>query len=341
MRTRSSTLLLFLVFLVLRSKGQENQLVPDQPGKFTQIDWGVYTHWDCGFTKTETADHYKRLTRLIDDIRAGNEVLRAPMGFDLQARIFAVNCEPKFGYGIQALVRWEFSAFFRSKGRVVSATIEPPSWSMTVNSIQPGFTARNNYSTEKPAEVTNKNFDLARMKAAAAKLNDMLYTSGVKETLAPGIDRYNDGDIVIYNPDRPPYWLPVTVREVYEPLMEYWAAYPDGIQSEFTLKFLRQEWDSFTEEERNGPAYSMGKGALARVGNDPKSAAIMKLNAAYWDRSLPKSAIQLISFQLPADQAYLRSWAEEWRRKNALSYHEARFEASLDVYSFSKWIDRR
>jgi len=43
----------------------------------------------------------------------------------------------------------------------------------------------------------------------------MFYMPGKKETIGKGIDRYNRETVIIYNPDRPAYWLPVSIREAF------------------------------------------------------------------------------------------------------------------------------
>ena len=168
----------------------------------------------------------------------------------------------------------------------------------------------------------------------------MIHATGKKETLAPGIDRYNGQDIVVYNPDRPPYWLPVTVREVYKLTYDYWRLEPDSITRAMMLQMLDAEYSTFTTEELDGNAYALSKGALAHVGNDEDSPQIMKPNPAYWNRNLPKSAIQIMKFILPDNQVYLQKKADEYLKANSTSYHEVNFEKTLDVYQFASLIDK-
>ncbi len=44
-----------------------------------------------------------------------------------------------------------------------------------------------------------------------------------KKTVDPGIDVYNDECWVIYDPERPPYWIPVTVEEAFAAAREFAA----------------------------------------------------------------------------------------------------------------------
>ena len=68
MRTKfilSLTFLLAVTFLF----AQEYPLVLNKQGSFTMTDWGAYTHYDCGYTKTETAANYQKLLAVINAIK--------------------------------------------------------------------------------------------------------------------------------------------------------------------------------------------------------------------------------------------------------------------------------
>ena len=71
-----------------------------------------------------------------------------------------------------------------------------------------------------------------------------------------------------------------------------------------------------------------------------KMPQIMKPNPAYWNRSLPKSAIQIMKFILPADKKYLQNASEERLKQNGIGYHEAKFEEVLDINLFASLIDK-
>lgn len=317
---------------------QELPLILDKQGALKVINWDVYRYGDCGFTKAEQTVHYQKLLSIINAIKAKNPVLNELKGFDAAARIFAEHCDPKFGYGIPAMINFEFAAWFMDKGKEMAITDEPPSWKIYTNRSWQvrGFQYTAHYSPSEAKAGFKKNEYLA----ATKKLQELFYTTGTKETLAQGLDRYNGQDIVIYNPDRPPYWLPVIVREVYQLLFDYWKLVPDSIQSKTMVDLLENEYATFTEEEKNGNAYSSGKGVYAKVGNDATSQQVVRANPAYWNRSLPKSAIQFITFSISANKKYLEKTADEYLKANAISYHEAKFEAVFDVYPFASLIDK-
>ena len=57
----------------------------------------------------------------------------------------------------------------------------------------------------------------------------------------------------------------------------------------------------------------------------------MKHNPAYWDKSKPKSDIQIITFRMIQNKKYLSQITREYLEDNSISYHCARFEESLDM----------
>lgn len=328
---KKSVLLIYIVFAPFSGLLSQYPLLLNKQGNFKVIDWGLYTHYNCGFTKTETTANYQKVLALIDAVKKGNSVLSECKGFDAQIILYAQQCDPKYGYGIPGNITFGFCSWFDFKGKESVSRIEPPAWYLQFNILG----QRGGYDTGKKP-VTRKE----QWEEASRKLGDLIRTMGEKETLAPGIDRYNGQDIVVYNPARPAYWLPITVREVYKLTFDYWKLNPDSISREYGLQILEAEYATFTEEELDGYAYVMGKGALAGVGNDTNAPQIFRPNPDYWDKKLPKSAIQILRFQCNANKEYLHNRVEEYLKALSTSYNEARFEEQLDVYQFDGLIDK-
>jgi len=55
------------------------------------------------------------------------------------------------------------------------------------------------------------------------------------------------------------------------------------------------------------------------------------VNPDYWNRSLPKSAIQFLYFRMVNNKRFLKSQREEALTNNSISYALYRFEESLDM----------
>jgi hypothetical protein len=69
---------------------------------------------------------------------------------------------------------------------------------------------------------------------------------------------------------------------------------------EFILPYLKKEIAEFSEEELNAPAYSgHDTHMVLDVNGKNEGLQLMRFNPDYWDRSLPPSAIQLMTFWYP------------------------------------------
>jgi hypothetical protein len=105
--------ILCLQFLV---QAQDYPLMLDHPGTFKLIDWGVYTHWNCGFAKAETTANYQKIIGITDVVRK-NPVFNNQKGFDCETYVFAKNCPDKNGYGIPSELSFGFEDWFMNKGK--------------------------------------------------------------------------------------------------------------------------------------------------------------------------------------------------------------------------------
>ena len=66
-------------------------------------------------------------------------------------------------------------------------------------------------------------------------------------------------------------------------------------------------------------------------GQDSIFPRIVKVNPEYWNRELPRSAIQIINFNSIQNKEYLRKLKEEYLENNSISYDVKRFEESFDM----------
>lgn len=239
-------------FLVV---SQDYPLLTDHPGTFKLIDWGVYTHWNCGFTKAETTANYQKIIGITDVVRK-NPVLSDQKGFDCETYVYAMNCPDKFGYGIPSRLSFGFEDWFMDKGQVKKYRIEPPSWNIKVNTLENVFGTNYSLGAPKPNEKPKEGFNYEKWKSISDKLHECIYIPGQKEEPGNGIDRYNSELIIVYNLERPPYYLPVKFRELAEWKIEYWKLHPDKLQSDMMSKMMEDEYAKIPEAERDGWAYN-------------------------------------------------------------------------------------
>lgn len=305
-------LLIFLAGTLNCLHAQELPLVLDKTGVFEILSRTDYTLPDCGFTRADMTVNLKRITDLINVVRK-NPVLSDLKGFNGRARIYNVTCKDVDGYGVPSRISFEFSSFFvNKKGNVVWNSIEPPEWSLYTNKTNPvffdNFNSRHRYFT-----VPLK-----------------------KETLEPGIDVYDGEYFVIYDPSRPAYWIPVTVNEAFAAVREENQNDKDRIAAEYMNQWIEKEYTEIPESDRDKPAYFGGNASRVASqpgvpGQDSIFPYIMKVNPEYCNKSLPKSAIQFISFRLVTNKEYLRKLEEEYLQKNSTSYHLELFEESFGM----------
>jgi hypothetical protein len=142
------------------------------------------------------------------------------------------------------------------------------------------------------------------------------------------IDVYGDECYVLYNPDRPPYWLPVTVKEAYDALRKTWEDHTDKVASVPMLELIDKEYAKTPESEINNPA--SGIFPLSVFNPEYEYPPLLRINPEYWDRSLPKSAIQFIYFRSVPNKEYYRKLKEE-RKISDSDYHLLHFQEVFDM----------
>jgi len=257
----------------------------DKPGTFEILSRTDYSY-NLKFTSAEMTANLERIKELVSIVRQ-DPVLTDIKGFMGRARIYDISSTQKCGYGVAARVSFEFSDYFYHKGKMSYNTIEPPEWTVLLNQISHHFY---DFNTEKCMFTTPFN----------------------KKTIAPGIDVYDNFTFVIYDPSRPPYWMPVSVEEAFALAREKAKQEKDEITAKYLNEFLEKEWAAISPENLKIPAY-FGAG-ISRVtdssgygGDKNLFPPIVKVNPDYWNKNLPKSAIQFIVLTMSMDKKYMQS----------------------------------
>jgi len=321
MRTKFAIAFVLLTGISLNLTAQELPLLVDKQGTFEILSRTDYVGYDCGYTKAEISANLQRITELVNVVRQ-NPVLREPKGFDGRARIYNVNCKYPGGYGIPSRISFEFASWYRLKdGTPARGFIEPPEWSLYINQAIPGWGSSYGHDAKH-------GYFTAPLK---------------KRTIEPGIDVYDGEWFVIYDPLRPPYWIPVTVNEAFAAVRESMNNEKDEIAASYLKEYVEKEYAEIPESDRDKPAYFGG--GVSRVtsshgygGQDSIFPYIVKVNPEYWNRELPKSAIQIINFHAIQNKEYLRKLKEEYLQNNSTSYNVKRFEESFDMDEISRLV---
>ncbi len=310
--TKKLFLLPVLVFLLVYNlHAQDKILLKDKPGTFkietTELNGlGPDQYFkSCSYTKAESDAATKNLVSLIDIFRRC-PVLKDNKGFDGIGDLGYGRCNTKFGYGLPGTVCFYFETWSLRKGKEVKQTIEPPQWRFEVNMTDKfcsnGFNVSDYSNAYNP---TNPAFSESDANKSTVALREFFFIPGVKEEVCPGIDRYGD-NLIIFNPDRPEYWNQVTIREAFSLLIEYYKQLPDKIQVETMTPILEGEFSNFSETEKDGFAYFGNPESISRIGSIKNETPVMRPNPDYWNRKLPRSAIQFMWLEIPPKEEVKR-----------------------------------
>ena len=210
-------------------------------------------------------------------------VMKSNKGFDLSTVLFGqwddeykkLSCN----YGIRGELRFDFQLFLKEKGKESKWTVEPPSWAIDINNTQAGHGG----NLKDGGQVSF--------------LQQLFVVFPMVQHIAPGVDYYDCeertcGNLVVFNPDRPLYWLPVTVREVVEAKLKF---YSTGQDNKMLYDFIKSLVDKMGQEELNAPAFNQSDDGILLVNGKHEGLQIMRFNPDYWDRTLPSSAVQFIT----------------------------------------------
>lgn len=323
-------IVMFILIQTPLSKAQMSaKYLPEKPGKW------MYSS-NIKLPGAEVVAFNKNLAVLAEWFHQNVPMLSNPKGFDLDAWVYPIYDETyklnKCSYAMRAEVNFNFQLFLSSGGK---RTIEPPHFEFYVNNTEEGHGSNNNYKyfsqqEYDPAKV--KNFSTAQKKAindAVVKMNRVFAVYPFLKALAPGVNYYDSevggyGAVVVFNPERPDFWTPVTLRELGDMYLEYYTSQKD----EFILPYLKKELAEFSEEELNAPAfYGHDEHFVLKANGNNEGLQLMRFNPEYWDKSLPLSAIQFMTFiykQSPADEL------EEYFSKNGYPNYNEKLLLEID-----------
>ena len=323
---------------------QDKELLIDKPGTFkitygTLIGYGPDQYGNsCDFTKTESDAATKNLVSLVEIFRR-NPVLKDIKGFDGYCYLNSGRFDKRFGYGLPSTPCFFFEEWSLRKGRAVKQTSESPQWRFEVN--MPGKFCGNGFNAstcQNEYRPTNANYNEQSIYKAAIVLDELFYLPGKKEEVSRGIDRYGD-NLILFNPDRPEYWSQVSIREVFQLLMDYWKMAPDKIQVEAMMPILVKEFSGFSEDEKDGFAYFGNPESISRIGSKKNEMPVMRPNPDYWNRKLPRSAIQFMWLEIPPKEIVKSKMDERWKRQDGY-YYVSRLLYELDVKDLLPIIEK-
>lgn len=359
---RRSRLLMSLLSLLLMvisgsvSNGQSLQYKPDQPGKFI-LDNRLNKYQGIDVPAIQN-----KLTFIVEWVRQNNTVIDRPVGFDALVGFsgYYSDIKPKKeDFGIRSSIGFAFHHYWVENGIIERAT------GNTAHGTEIFVNSPIYYISAQLDEAEFKTDDPPHLKQPLEKARENLRnyytTASVIKEFAPGVRLYASsqgtwfkGALLVFNPDRPEIWIPVTVKEImevklayykvkheidsinYEKMLEGWAKMNFNPDPEHKMRpqlyqMIKKEYENFSDEELNLPAWSCPTDAcgISTINARGDGRAVVKFNPNCWDRSLPATAVQYMTLQYrPASALEL----EDFMRSNlGLEDYVGKFYNNLPV----------
>jgi hypothetical protein len=279
--------------------------LPEKPGKWSYLN-------NVTSTEAEYIAFKKTMASLAEWFHQNVPMLTNPKGYDLLATTYGQFDKyykmDKSNYGLRDEMHFSFQLFYSNGGKW---TIEPPAYSFEINNTETGHPQNN-----KVAWFDETKDDPALEKAinaAAVKMNGVFPVFEFVKQITPGVDLYREAEnayphhVVVYDPNRPLYWLPVTVKELADLYLEYYSLYQKLEIDQLLLQELKTEIANIPPEELNARAYMGHESNIVfringredgLIGTE-KGFPLMRFNPEYWDRTRPISEIQFMTFYYP------------------------------------------
>ena len=322
--------ILLLQLLAFTVSAQEDPLpLPDKPGTWAYAylndeNTKMYAR-QFGMTPDEVAVFRQKLDNIVNTLHQ-NPVMADPKGIDP-----TVESRPLYphgykdhvqNYGYIGEINFRLCPWFSSKGKIYKHTIEPPRVSLYINHI-----IRLKHSAFTVGDMEDQ--EIAK---AASLVSEICKPDKIRE-LGPGVTLY-DAAIVFAKPGRPLY-LPCSVVEAYKRLIAYYElAAKKEPAYKVMLDGIRQEFAKLSPALLKSAAYYGGE--FSGITAEPNDAPLYLFNNDFFDRNMPKTAVQLIVFPIDAD--YFRAPSDF--ASNSVGYLRInQFLHTLDISALSKLLD--
>lgn len=304
----TSTIMCLLV--ACSTFGQESKWLSNKEGKWrfeNHLPDKAYNLRNSSLSASENQTYKNKITDLALWFQQNHPMLKTPQGYDLRALTTWVwgdfTTKQEWEYAIPASMGFLFELFHSDGGKW---TVEPPQYNFDINNILVGHEGL--YFTPETIVEDGKRYDLSQSEAVAQALRNIqkyFHVAPLIEQPCPGVNVYEifPGDrrkIVVFNPERPPFWIPVTVKEMAEAHLAYYSLFQKIEIDKMLLDQLKQEIAELTSEELAAPAYAgHDTHFVLKVNGQGKGLQLMRFNSDYWNRNLPISSIQFITFWDP------------------------------------------
>jgi len=340
---------------------QNSKYLPDKPGRFNLQN---------KLNKCQGIDitsFSKNLTALAEWIHKNDSIMNLPIGFDAAVSLSGNLCdkvERIVDFGIQSRISFSFRYLYIENEVSLTASdwaahgteiqINNPVNLISIQFTETGFQADDPPRLKQPLENALEN------------LQKYYTTASVLKEIAPGVRLFAPGSgwfmgsILVFNPDRPDIWIPVSVKEIMEAKLAYykikqeidsinyekalaeWAKLnfkPDQVMPPDLYNRMKKEFENFTPDELSLPAYSSAQSGLSTINAHGEGRAVVRFNPACWDRSLLVTSVQFMSLDYrPATAAQL----EEFKLRNdGLTDYVGLFFNNLPIEKMGELIQKK
>ncbi len=293
----------FLLIVISVNFTFAQEFLVDTPGKwdysFTKEKKGGYrSEANYSMTASETKIFRQKINNIVEFLHQSS-VLSSPKGFTASVKSCVYSNVYKINYDLsklnKALIQSEivvrFCPIFKNKaGKIITESDEVSHCDFMLNNPYTTTYTYQNYE----GDGYNKGIN-----SAAKELNELFIKPGIIRDFGNGITAYNDG-VVIIAQTKKPYWIPVTVGELFDLQIKLWEQISKKEGNTAVLDVIKQEKSKYTPEELKLPAYSAND-KISKITDKKNDMAYMRFNPDYFDKSLPRTDIQLITIKTITD----------------------------------------
>lgn len=338
------TCVLVVGMVAIATSNAQYKYATDQPGKWTYEYYtekgvgGYRSELNYGLSKEQLASFKNKIQQIVDCLR-NNPTVNPPMGFEptvqgsvwSDADAYHHNAALMKDKIAQAEIVVRFCPLSKNlkTGAITKGCIEVSHLDVLVNNMMSAVWNFEYLSTEdyqKTADNTRKEKYL------------LVQQPTIIKTIAPGIVVYDNGSIVISDPDVP-LFVPITVKDYFDLAIPYWEKQAKADGNDMVLDYVKKDKAAFTAEELNMPAYfgPQTNSSMILVTSRPTEKKWMKINPAYFDKSLPRSAVQLIVIRTMIE-AYVDPKPPEGEVPDSRFHYL--YTKAMDVQCLAKLLDR-
>jgi hypothetical protein len=332
------------------------EFLTDKPGKW------VLTNSVNKCPGPNTAAFESNLSFVAEWIHQNNIIVNPIKGFNAAVDLLGNLCDQKASmedYGVQGSVFISFRYFYIKDGKMETASgwlahgteifVNNPIRLIGTQFDEAGF------NTGDPAHLKQP------LEKALANFKKYYYVAPIKKEIEKGVRLYSNGAVVVFNPNQPEIWIPVTIKEVmeaklayykikneidsikYEKMLASWAKLnfkPDNAVRLNLYKIMKAEYDKFSPQELNQPAYYNSGEEVSRIGTYKEGKLMVaRFNAACWDKSLPPTAVHFLSMEYkPAPSLELEGFK---RRNGGITDYIGLFYNNLPLEKMNMLIHKK